>query len=65
MSYDDLKSSCIGSWKEKYNYLEMKSLEDKNGEKDRVCSESNNDYKLFNPQTDHFQSFYCFDVDLL
>ena len=31
MSYEEFKSLCREAWKEKYNYLEINRLEDKNG----------------------------------
>ena len=33
MSYDEFKSLCREAWKEKYNYLLLNRLEDKNGKK--------------------------------
>ena len=54
MSYDEFKSLCREAWKEKYNYLIINRLEDKNGSKHQVCNESNPNYMIFNPQTDPF-----------
>ena len=54
MSYDEFKSLCREAWKEKYNYLLINRLEDKNGCKYKLCNESNPEYKIFNPQTDPF-----------
>ena len=50
MSYDEFKSV----W-EKYNYLLINRLEDKNGKKYMICNESNPEFKVFNLQTDPFQ----------
>ena len=54
VSYEELKSLCREAWKEKYNYLEIIKLEDKNGKKYCICSESKNEYKVFNPEKDSF-----------
>ena len=54
MSYDEFKELCREAWKEKYNYLLINRLEDKNGTKYQVCNESNPNYKVFNPQTEPF-----------
>ena len=54
MSYDEFKSLCREAWKEKYNYLLINRLEDKNGSRYKKCNESNPEYKIFNPQTDPF-----------
>ena len=54
MSYEEFKSLCKEAWKEKYNYLEINRLEDKNGKKYCICNESKNEYKVFNPETDPF-----------
>ena len=54
MSYDEFKSLCREAWKEKYNYLLINRLEDKNGSRYKICNESNPEYKIFNPQTDPF-----------
>ena len=54
MSYDEFKSLWRGAWKEKYNYLLINRLEDKNGKKYSICSESNPQYEIFNLQTDPF-----------
>ena len=51
MSYDKIKSLCREAWKEKYKYLEIKRLEDKNGKKYKICNESNKEYKIVNPET--------------
>ena len=48
MSYDE------SAWREKYNYLLINRLEDRNGTNNRICNESNPEYKIFNPQTDPF-----------
>ena len=42
MSYEEFKSLCREAWKEKYNYLEINKLEDKNGKKYCICNESKN-----------------------
>ena len=63
MSYDEFKELCRAVWEEKHNYLRINRLEDKDGSRYRICNESNPNYKIFNPQTDPFQScFVCFDV---
>ena len=54
MSYDEFKSLCREAWKEKYNYLLINRLKDKNGKKYLICNESNPEFKVFNPQTDPF-----------
>ena len=54
MSYDEFKELCREAWKEKYNYLFIKRLEDKNGSKYQVCNESNPNYTIFHPQTEPF-----------
>ena len=54
MSYDEFKSLCREAWKEKYNYLLINRLEDKNGKKYMICNESNPQYQIFSPQTDPF-----------
>ena len=54
MSYDEFKSLCREAWKEKYNYLLINRLEDKNGSRCKICNESNPEYKIFSPQTDPF-----------
>ena len=54
MSYDEFKSLCREAWKEKYNYLLINRLEDKNGSRYKIRNESNPEYKIFNPQTDPF-----------
>ena len=54
MSYDEFKSLCREAWREKYNYLLINRLEDKNDKKYMICNESNSEYKIFNPQTDPF-----------
>ena len=54
MSYDEFKELCREAWRERYNYLLINRLEDKNGEKYMICNESNSEYKIFNPQTDPF-----------
>ena len=54
MSYDEFKSLCKEAWRDKYNYLLINRLEDKNGSKYMICSESNLQYQIFNPQTDPF-----------
>ena len=53
-SYEECKSLCREAWREKYNYLEINRLEDKNGQKFCICNESKNEYKVFNPETDPF-----------
>ena len=52
MSYEEFKSLCREAWNEKFNYLLINRLEDKNGSRYRICNESNPKYKIFNPQTD-------------
>ena len=52
MSYEEFKSLCREAWNEKFNYLSINRLEDKNGSRYRICNESNPNYKIFNPQTD-------------
>ena len=52
MSYEEFKSLCREAWNEKFNYLLINRLEDKNGSRYRICNESNPNYKIFNPQTD-------------
>ena len=54
MSYDKFKVLCREAWKENYNYLEINMLEDKNESKNKICNESNPNYKIFNPQTEPF-----------
>ena len=54
MSYDEFKSLCREAWKEKYNYLLINRLEEKNGKKYMICNESNPQYQIFSPQTDPF-----------
>ena len=54
MSYDEFKSLCKEAWRDKYNYLLINRLEDKNGKKYMICNESNPQYQIFNPQTDPF-----------
>ena len=54
MSYDEFKSLCREAWKEKYNYLLINRLEDKNGSRYKICNETNPEYKMFSPQTDPF-----------
>ena len=52
MSHEEFKSLCRKAWNEKFNYLLINRLEDKNGSRYRICNESNPNYKIFNPQTD-------------
>ena len=52
MSYEEFKNLCREAWNEKFNYLLINRLEDKNGSRYRICNESNPNYKIFNPQTD-------------
>ena len=54
MSYDEIKSLCREAWREKYNYLLINRLEDKNVKKYMICNESNPQYQVFSPQTDPF-----------
>ena len=54
MSSDEFKSLCKEAWRERYNYLLINRLEDKNGSKYMICNESNLQYQIFNPQTDPF-----------
>ena len=54
LSYDEFKSLCKEAWRDKYNYLLINRLEDKNGSKYMICNESNLQYQIFNPQTDPF-----------
>ena len=55
MFYAEFKCLCEEAWKDKYNYLLINSLEDKNGKKYMICNESNPQYQIFIPQTDPFQ----------
>ena len=55
MSYEEFKSLCREAWKENI-YLLINRLEDKNGSNYHVCNESNPNYKIFNPQTEPFQT---------
>ena len=52
--YDKFKEFCREAWKEKYSYLEINMLEDRNERKYKICNESNPNYKIFNPQTEPF-----------
>ena len=52
MSYEEFKSLCREAWNEKFNYLLINRLEDKNGSRYRIRNESNPNYKILNPQTD-------------
>ena len=52
--YDEFKSLCREAWRKKYNYLLINTLEDKNKNKYKICSESNPVFKVFNPQTEPF-----------
>ena len=54
MSNDEFKELCREAWRERYNYLLINRLEDKNGKKYMICNESNPQYQIFNPQTDPF-----------
>ena len=54
MSYDEFKSLCKEAWRDKYNYLLINRLEDKNGSKYMICNESNPQYQIFSPQTGPF-----------
>ena len=54
MSYEEFKELCREAWRERYNYLLINRLEDKNGSRYKICNESNPEYKTFNPQTDPF-----------
>ena len=54
MSYEELKELCREAWRERYNYLLINRLEDKNGSRYKICNESNPEFKVFNPQTDPF-----------
>ena len=54
MSYEEFKELCREAWRERYNYLIINRLEDKNGSRYKICNESNPEYKTFNPQTDPF-----------
>ena len=54
MSYDEFKSLCKEAWRDKYNYLLIKRLEDNNGGKYMIRNESNPQYQVFSPQTDPF-----------
>ena len=54
MSYDEFKSLCREAWRERYNYLLINRLEDKNGKKYMICNESNPQYQVFSQQTDPF-----------
>ena len=50
MYYDEFKELCREAWKEKYYYLEIIMLEDKNESKYKICNELNPNYQIFNPQ---------------
>ena len=52
MSNEEFKSLCREAWNEKFNYLLINRLEDKNESRYRICNESNPNYKIFIPQTD-------------
>ena len=54
MSYEEFKELCREAWRERYNYLLINRLEDKNGSRYMICNESNQQYQIFNPQTDPF-----------
>ena len=54
MSYDEFKMLCREAWRDKYDYLEINMLDDKKGEKYKLCNESKYQYKVFNPETDPF-----------
>ena len=54
MSNDEFKSLCREAWRERYNYLLINRLEDKNGKKYMICNESNPQYQVLSPQTDPF-----------
>ena len=54
MSYDEFKELCREAWRDKYNYLLINRLEDKNGSKYKICNESSLQYQIFIPQTDPF-----------
>ena len=54
LSYDEFKSLCKEAWRDKYNYLLINRLEDKNESKYMICNESNLQYQIFNSQTDPF-----------
>ena len=54
MAYDEFKRLCREAWRERYSYLLINRLEDKNGKKYMICNESNPQYQIFNPQTDPF-----------
>ena len=54
MFYDEFKELCREAWRERYNYLLINRLEDKNGSRYKICNESNPEFKVFNPQTDPF-----------
>ena len=55
MSYEEFKELCREAWRERYNYLLINRLEDKNGSRYKICNESNPpEFKVFNPQTDPF-----------
>ena len=50
MFYEEFKSLCKEAWNEKFDYLLLNRLEDKNGSRYRICNESNPNYKIFDPQ---------------
>ena len=54
MSYEEFKELCREAWRERYNYLLVNTLEDKNGSRYKICNESNPEFMVFNPQTDPF-----------
>ena len=41
MSYEEFKELCREAWRERYNYLLINRLEDKNGSRYKICNESN------------------------
>ena len=52
--FDEFKELSREAWKEKYSYLQINMLEEKNESKYKCCNESNASYKIFNPQTEPF-----------
>ena len=54
MSYDEFKMLCREAWRDKYDYLEINRMENKKGEKYKLCNESKYQYRIFNPETDPF-----------
>ena len=58
MSYEECKRLCREAWKEKYNYLIINRLEERNIAKYKICIESCGCCKSFIPQTDLFTDIF-------